>query len=64
MGYKKGCDNMSNMGRPRSDNPKNIRFSIRLDGELNAKLERYAEKHGITVAEAIRTAIKRMLRVK
>ena len=47
-----------------AENPKYIRFTIRLDEKTNSKLEAYAEKNEITVAEAIRCAIRRMLRLK
>lgn len=55
---------MPKAGRPKSDNPKDIRFSIRMDSSLYGKLESFAEKNQITVAESIRRAIKRMLKVK
>ena len=55
---------MPRTGRPKAENPKYIRFSIRLDEKTNSKLEAYAEKNEITVAEAIRRAIRRMLRLK
>lgn len=49
------------IGRPKADNPKEIRFSIRLDEDTNKRLEDYSEKHGIKKAEAIRKAIFRLL---
>lgn len=55
---------MPKTGRPKSDNPKDIRFSIRLDAETNDRLEKYAEENQITVAEAIRRAIRKFLRIK
>lgn len=55
---------MAKMGRPKSLNPKDIRFSIRIDANTNEKLEKYAEDNQITVAEAIRRAIRKMLKVK
>ena len=44
-------------GRPKSENPKAIRYSIRLDAALEAKLQEYCEEHGITKVEAIRQGI-------
>lgn len=44
-------------GRPKSENPKNIRFSIRLDESAFQALKQKCEKEQITVAEAIRDAI-------
>ena len=55
---------MPKMGRPKSENPKGIRFSIRLDTVTNEKLCEYAKENQITVGEAVRRAIKRMLRLK
>lgn len=45
------------MGRPKAENPKSIRYSIRLDVETERKLEEYCDKHGITKGEAIRRGI-------
>lgn len=55
---------MPKTGRPKSDNPKDIRFSIRIDADTNDRLEKYAEYNQITVAEAIRRAIRKLLKVK
>jgi Ribbon-helix-helix protein, copG family. len=49
------------MGRPKADNPKDIKFSIRLDEETNKQLDEYSEKHHIRKAEAIRKAIFQLL---
>ena len=35
-------------GRPKVDEPKDIRFSIRIDDDTNKKLDDYCEKNGIT----------------
>lgn len=51
-------------GRPKSDNPKEIRFSVRFDVSTNQKLEEYAAENHITVAEVIRRAVKKFLKVK
>lgn len=48
-------------GRPKSENPKDVRFSIRLDSDMFSKLETKSKKDGITVAEAIRAAISEYL---
>lgn len=52
---------MSPAGRPKADNPKQARFSIRLDEDTEKKLERYCEKHCITKGEAIRRGIHLLL---
>ena len=44
-------------GRPKVDNKKDIRFSIRLDADINKALESYCEKHNEIKAEVIRKAI-------
>nr|DAH88252.1 MAG TPA: Alginate and motility regulator [Bacteriophage sp.] len=49
------------MGRPKVENPKDVRFSIRLDADTDKKLCEYCERNEITRATAIRTAIHRLL---
>ncbi len=44
-------------GRPKAENPKDVRFSIRLDAETDKKLVEYCAKNNITRAEAIRKGI-------
>ena len=48
-------------GRPKIENPKSIKYSIRLDDETEQKLKEYCEKHGITKGEAIRRGIHLLL---
>lgn len=48
-------------GRPKADNPKSVRYSIRLDEDTERKLQLYCDKHGITKGEAIRRAIGELL---
>lgn len=45
------------VGRPKADRPKDIRFSIRLDDELSARLILYCEEHNISKGEAIRKGL-------
>jgi predicted DNA-binding protein len=49
------------IGRPKADNPKDVRYSIRLDLETESKLKKYCEYHGITKGEAIRRGIHTLL---
>lgn len=49
------------MGRPKSDNPKDIRFSIRLDTQTKQRLDEYCNSNNITIAEAIRRSIQLLL---
>lgn len=51
-------------GRPKSDNPKDVRFSIRLDAETFNRLQQRCEKESTTVAEIIRKAIYQFLEQK
>jgi len=48
-------------GRPKAENPKSIRFSIRLDNTLNDELIKYCADNCITKGEAIRIAIIKLL---
>ena len=48
-------------GRPKTDNPKEVRYSIRLDVETENALKEYCEKHGIKRGEAVRKAIIQLL---
>ena len=48
-------------GRPKLDNPINIRTSVRLDAETDKSLEIYCKEHGITKGEAIRKGVHLLL---
>lgn len=48
-------------GRPKVDNPINIRTSVRLDKETDDKLNKYCSEHGITKGEAIRKGVHLLL---
>lgn len=54
----------SKMGRPKADNPKDVRYSIRLDAQTEQKLQAYCVEHGITRGEAVRRAIGLLLQSK
>ncbi len=49
------------VGRPKADNPKSIKYSIRMDAETEQRLKEYCEKHNITKGEAIRRAIQKLI---
>ena len=51
-------------GRPKADNPKAVKYSIRLDEEMERNLTRYCEIHNISKGEAIRRAIELLLEQK
>ena len=48
-------------GRPKVDNPKSVKYSVRLDVETEEKLKKYCEKKGISRMEAIRRGIHLLL---
>ena len=48
-------------GRPKTENPINIRTSVRLDADTDKKLEQYCIDHGITKGEAIRKGVHLLL---
>lgn len=52
---------MPRTGRPKVDNPKYIKYSIRLDEYMEDRLIDYCVKWGITKGEAIRRAIELLL---
>lgn len=55
---------MSPAGRPKVENPKASRFSIRLDAETEKALEAYCKEHGISKGEAVRRGIHLLLAQK
>ena len=52
------------VGRPKTDKPKEIKFSIRLDQEMLERLVEYCEKNNITKGGAIRKALGLLLDTK
>lgn len=48
------------MGRPKIDNPKNERITVRLDSENVQILKKYCEQKHVEKAEAIRHGIKKL----
>lgn len=52
---------MPRTGRPKKDNPKSIKYSIRLDELTENRLVSYCVKWGITKGEAIRRGIELLL---
>ena len=49
-------------GRPKADNPKAIKYSVRLDVNTENQLQEYCNSHGITKGAAIRKAIELLLK--
>lgn len=54
---------MTRRGRPSVDNPKDIRFSIRIDAETEKQLDILCEQHDTTKGEMIRRAIRYYVKV-
>lgn len=52
---------MSKTGRPKSQNPHNIRYNIRLDQQTEDKLTDYCQRHNLRKTTAIRLALIAML---
>ena len=48
-------------GRPKSENPKNERITIRLDSDTFKKLSAYCAKENIDKAEAVRRGINKLM---
>ena len=62
--WQERSDKLTKIGRPKSDELKSNRFSIRLDDETEQKLEMYCKEHRITKGEAIRQGIHLLLKKK
>lgn len=48
------------IGRPKSDNPKNERITVRMDNETYKTLNSYCEQEKVDKAEAIRRGVNRL----
>ncbi|MEY8413444.1 hypothetical protein AALB51_19705 [Lachnospiraceae bacterium 62-26] len=53
-----GGDEMSPAGRPKIDNPKNVRLEIRLTKDENRLLEECASKMRVTKTEVIKEGVQ------
>lgn len=58
--YKGGDVITKKVGRPYSENPKEIRLTVRLDKKHNDILERYSNENGITKNESVRRGIEKL----
>lgn len=52
---------MPRTGRPKLDNPINVRTSVRLDKETDAKLTEYCKVNNISKGEAVRKGVHLLL---
>ena len=48
-------------GRPKTENPVDIRTGVRLDAKTDAALDEYCKRHSVTKGEAIRHGIRLLL---
>lgn len=55
---------MPKTGRPKSENPKGYQVGIRFDAKEKQAMESYAVENHITVAETVRRAVRKFLKVK
>lgn len=60
-GIKRGEIMSPKTGRPKADNPKAIKYSIRIDEKTEQRLVEYCLKHNITKGEAVRQGIHLLL---
>lgn len=51
-------------GRPKSSNPKSVEYGVRFDIETELRLRRYCEFHNISKGEAIRRAVRMLLKME
>ena len=49
------------VGRPKVEKPKNIRYRVRLEIEIEEKLKQYCKNNRITKGEAIRQGLDLLL---
>ena len=47
------------MGRPKVDNPKDVRYSIRLDADTEQRLEAYCVRRNVTKGAALELLLLR-----
>ena len=52
---------MARTGRPKSDNPRNVRIVIRFTEEEHKRLKEYALKHDLCITETIRKGVSQLL---
>lgn len=49
---------MSQMGRPKSESPKSVKITVRVDSEMLERLELYCKKFNLSKAEGLRKGIE------
>lgn len=59
---KKGENRMAKAGRPRSEDPKDSRVTIRLREQDLARLQKYADEMGLTKSEVLSQGLDLLLK--
>lgn len=54
---------MNKVGRPRLDNPKSNKISVRFSDEEKKILESYAEAHGLTKAQVLKSGFELLVKL-
>ena len=62
--YQQRGEIMAKMGRPKSENPKDYQVGIRFNAKEKQAMEIFAQENQITVAEVVRRAVRKFLKVK
>ena len=52
---------LAKMGRPKSDNPKEYRISVRFTEDEHEKLKKCAAENNLTITQTIRKGVNEML---
>ena len=62
--WKGRCIELAVMGRPKSENPKEHKVSVRLTEDEYNQLKQYASGNNLTIAQFLREGIVKMLAAK
>ena len=55
---------MAKMGRPKLDDPKSYKVTVRFSDEEKKVLESYAESHGLTKAQVLKSGFELLLKLE
>ena len=55
------CMTLAKMGRPKAEKPKNYRVAVRITEEEYIKLKACADKNNLTITQAVRNCIAKMI---
>lgn len=54
---------MAKMGRPKLDDPKSYKVTVRFSDEEKKVLESYAESHGLTKAQVLKSGFELLVKL-